>query len=64
MRANGSWTYIFGGLDPGCGEALIDGARLLAASADGLMPWRGRPEPLKRGLIARMPPLDFTEDHS
>ena len=26
MRANGSWTYVFGGLDPGCGAALIDGA--------------------------------------
>jgi len=64
MRANGSWTYVFGGLDPGCGKALIDGAHLLAEAADGLMPWRGRPEPLKRGLIARMPPLDFTEDHS
>jgi len=25
------------------------------------MPWRGRPEALKRGLIARVPPLDFTE---
>jgi predicted metal-binding protein len=64
MRANGSWTYVFGGLDPGCGAALIDGARLLAEAPDGLMPWRGRPEPLKRGLIARMPPLNFTEDHS
>jgi len=64
LRANGSWTYVFGGLDPGCGKALIDGAHLLAEAADGLMPWRGRPEPLKRGLIARMPPLDFTEDHS
>jgi predicted metal-binding protein len=64
MRANGSWTYIFGGLDPTCAPALIDGARLLAAAADGLLPWRGRPEPLKRGLIARVPPLDFTEDRS
>ena len=64
MRANGSWTYVFGGLDPRCGAALIDGARLLAEAPDGLMPWRGRPEPLKRGLIARMPPLNFTEDHS
>jgi predicted metal-binding protein len=64
MRANGSWTYVFGGLDPGCGAALIDGARLLAEAPDGLMPWSGRPEPLKRGLIARMPPLNFTEDHS
>jgi predicted metal-binding protein len=26
------------------------------------MPWRGRPEPLKRGLIARTPPFDFAGD--
>ena len=59
MRSNGSWTYVFGGLDVSCGEALVEGARLLASAADGIMPWRGRPEPLKRGLIARVPPLDF-----
>jgi predicted metal-binding protein len=65
VRANGgatSWTYIFGGLDLAAADALIQGARLLADAADGLMPWRGRPEPLKRGLIARVPPLDFTEE--
>jgi predicted metal-binding protein len=65
VRANGaakSWTYIFGGLDLAAADALIQGARLLAGAADGLMPWRGRPEPLKRGLIARVPPLDFTEE--
>src|SRR5262245_37338757 len=62
MRCNGSWTYIFGGLGTDCAVALIDGARLLATAADGLLPWRGRPEPLKRGLIARIPPLDFEED--
>jgi predicted metal-binding protein len=62
MRCNGSWTYIFGGLGTDCATALIDGARLLAAAADGILPWRGRPEPLKRGLIARVPPLDFEED--
>ncbi len=69
MRANGdapgnnrSWTYIFGGLDLAGASALIDGARLLAGAADGIMPWRGRPEPLKRGLIARVPPLCFEED--
>ena len=59
MRCNGSWTYVFGGLDASCADALIEGARLLARAADGIMPWRGRPEPLKRGLIARVPPLDF-----
>ena len=65
VRANGgnhSWTYIFGGLDLAAAPALIVGAQLLAGAADGIMPWRGRPEPLKRGLIARVPPLDFTEE--
>ena len=62
IRHNGSWAYIFGGLDEAAAPALIAGARLLATAADGIMPWRGRPEPLKRGLIARIPPLDFQED--
>jgi predicted metal-binding protein len=61
MRCNGSWTYVFGGLDATCAGALIEGARLLAGAADGILPWRGRPEILKRGLIARVPPIDFFE---
>jgi len=61
MRCNGSWTYVFGGLDPTCADALVVGARLLATTADGILPWRGRPEPLKGRLIARVPPLDFLE---
>jgi predicted metal-binding protein len=59
MRCDGSWTYVFGGLDLSGAGALIAGARLLAGSADGILPWRGRPEPLKRGLIARVPPIGF-----
>jgi predicted metal-binding protein len=59
MRCNGSWTYVFGGLDATCADALIEGARLLATAVDGILPWRGRPEILKRGLIARVPPIDF-----
>ena len=61
VRCNGSWTYVFGGLDAACGAALVEGAYLLAQAADGIMPWRGRPEQLKRGLIARVPPIDFQE---
>jgi predicted metal-binding protein len=59
MRCNVSWTYVFGGLDADCGSALVAGARLLAGAEDGILPWRGRPDVLKRGLIARVPPLDF-----
>lgn len=59
MRCNGSWTYVFGGLDESCAGALIEGARLLAGATDGILPWRGRPDALKRGLIARVPPPRF-----
>lgn len=63
IRRNGAWTYVFGGLEPGRdADALIEGAKLFAHSGDGLMPWRGRPEVLKRGLIARVPPIGYEEE--
>ena len=63
VRCDGAWTYVFGGLDADKDAgALIEGARLLARAEDGVMPWRGRPEILKRGLIARVPPIDFEEE--
>ena len=63
MRRDGAWTYVFGHLDAATGAAaLIEGARLFAHAPDGLMPWRGRPDALKRGLVARTPPLEFAGD--
>jgi predicted metal-binding protein len=63
IRCDNAWTYVFGGLDASRdGLTLIAGARLLAGAADGIMPWRDRPEPLKRGLIARIPPSHFREE--
>jgi predicted metal-binding protein len=63
IRCENAWTYVFGGLEASRdGLTLIAGARLLAQAADGIMPWRGRPEPLKRGLVARLPPIDFREE--
>jgi predicted metal-binding protein len=61
VRRDGAWTYVFGHLDSAAGTAaaLVEGAKLFARAPDGLMPWRGRPEPLKRGLIARTPPPGF-----
>ena len=60
MQRAGAFTYVFGHLDPALDAvALVEGAKLLSQSPDGLMPWRGRPEALKRGLIARVPPLHF-----
>ena len=63
VRRDGAWTYVFGNLDPSsAADALIEGAKLFAGAPDGLMPWRGRPDALKRGLVARTPPFDFAGD--
>jgi predicted metal-binding protein len=65
IRCASAWTYIFGGLiAERDGETLVIGARLLAAAEDGLLPWTGRPEPLKRGLIARVPPALIPDEPS
>lgn len=57
----GGWSYVFGHLAvEGIADALQHGAGLLGGSADGAMPWQGRPEILKRTMIARIPPFDFT----
>src|SRR3954454_3600218 len=55
----GAWTYVFGGLcAPDDAAPLLEGARLLAASQDGLLLGRGRPDILKRGMICRIPPME------
>jgi predicted metal-binding protein len=51
------WTYIYGDLDPDASVApLLDGLSRYAASADGLVPWRERPDIFRKGVVARVPP--------
>ena len=59
---DGCWSYVFGDLDTTSGPDLVAGAKLFASSDDGLIPWRGRPDSLKRGLVARIPPLALLKD--
>ena len=59
---DGCWSYVFGDLTTESGPDLIAGAKLFAGSTDGLIPWRGRPDSLKRGLVARIPPPDTLKD--
>lgn len=61
VRRDG-WTYVFGDLSPDSAADLLAGAALLAGSQDGLMPWRGRPDALKRGMVARIPPLSLPKE--
>jgi predicted metal-binding protein len=57
LLRDGCWSYVFGDLTIESGADLVAGAKLFATSQDGLLPWRGRPDSLKRGLVARIPPL-------
>lgn len=59
-----AWTYVFGDLAVENAPDLVAGARLLAVSPDGLLPWRGRPDCLKRGLVARIPPQSMIREPS
>jgi predicted metal-binding protein len=64
LRRPDAWAYVFGHLDPDRdADALVQGAQLLANATDGLLPWRSRPEVLKRNMIARVPPLNFQEQN-
>jgi len=62
LLRDGCWSYVFGDLTEQSGPDLVSGAELFTQTADGTLPWRGRPDSLKRGLIARIPPSDFLKD--
>lgn len=54
------WTYVFGDLTSESAEDLLTGARLFLTTTDGILPWRGRPDVLKRNMVARVPPLNVS----
>lgn len=52
----GKWTYVYGDFLPDSAAALVESARLFGVAPDGLIPWKERPDALKRGVVARLPP--------
>ena len=58
FAAPGKWTYVYGDLPADEAAAtILSGARLFAAAADGIIPWKQRPDALKKGVVARVPSL-------
>jgi len=65
LRGPGRWTYVYGNVDEAADvEAVRDGAARYRATADGLIPWRERPEHFKRNCVARVPPLGVPSQES
>jgi predicted metal-binding protein len=57
FSAPGKWSYIYGDFPPdSSAEMILAAAQLYADAPDGLIPWRERPEQIKRGVVARVPP--------
>ncbi|WP_029031324.1 DUF1636 family protein [Salinarimonas rosea] len=58
VTAPGRWTYVWGDLDPAAHvEEILDGLARYAETADGIVPWRERPQIFKKGVVARIPPF-------
>ena len=63
LSAKGKWTYVVGDLTAEANAAEVAAATLAyAASANGMIPWRERPQSFRKGVVSRIPPLDFQHD--
>ena len=60
FAAVGKYTYLFGDLpanEPETAEAVLKCASQYYGKPDGLLPWSERPQALKKGVLAKIPPL-------
>jgi predicted metal-binding protein len=59
FASHDKYTYLFGDLSPELSPAEVEGVFQCAgkyyAHPQGLLPWGERPEPLKKGILARIP---------
>lgn len=58
LRGPGRWSYVYGNLDENLAETVLEGASKYQSTADGLVPWRERPEHFRKNCIARIPPME------
>ena len=59
FRGPGRWTYVQGSLDPDLhSDDVAEMARAYAATPDGIVPWRSRPDVIRKHTIARIPPIE------
>jgi len=57
LSAPGRWAYVYGRLSQENARDVVAGAAAYAAAADGIVPWRSRPEIFRKQSLARIPPI-------
>lgn len=58
LSSPGKWSYVYGRLTPADAAEIARGAALYATSADGIVPWRERPQIFRKQSLARIPPQE------
>jgi predicted metal-binding protein len=58
LSAPGKWAYVYGRLTPDDAAEILRGAGLYAASPDGVVVWRDRPQIFRKQSLARIPPME------
>ena len=57
------YTFLFGDLQTESGTAaLVSFVKSYQSSGYGLVPWRERPDVLRKGMVARVPPMRWSPD--
>lgn len=56
VSGEGKFGYVIGGLSESDADDLVTFALAHAESADGIPPWRARPERIRKNTVARLPP--------
>ena len=63
VSSAGGYIFLFGDLETESGAAALTSfVRSYRKSGYGLVPWRERPEVLRKGMIARVPPLAWSPE--
>ena len=63
VRGGNRYAYVYGNLDPDTQvDLIVDGATRYYNAADGLVPWRERPEHFRKNCVARIPPMNLPQD--
>jgi predicted metal-binding protein len=63
LAAPGKWTYVVGDLSREQNlDDIVTAATRYAASPDGIVPWRERPLPFRKGVVSRTPPLPLSRE--
>jgi predicted metal-binding protein len=57
LSSNGRWSYVYGRMTVDDAPSILAGAAAYAATPDGLVPWRERPEIFRKQSLARIPPV-------